>query len=247
MTFKTTPKWVSYERQAHLVRLFVNYPDNCLLGHYLCTNPEHYRYNSESYYTVAMESKQPILNEDIETSHDENGNIILKDWSKYKLDDNGNPIYINTYTAVPVVETKQKFSRLYDKLSDTCIQNWRADDRQTDLAEWKRERYNLHTLNERTLPVRGRFSYISNVIWHESQPIYYIEGIGMNGLTLKPFAKVKLSSSYEYLYVDLGTSLRAVSKNKKRKAIRYHKPLPSSVDAVIADTVGKAVKEYLGI
>ena len=42
----------------------------------------------------------------------------------------------------------------------------------------------------------------------------------MNGLTLKPFAKVKLSSSYEYLYVDLGTSLRAVSKNKKRKAIR---------------------------
>ena len=28
MTFKTTPKWVSYERQAHLVRLFVNYPDN---------------------------------------------------------------------------------------------------------------------------------------------------------------------------------------------------------------------------
>ena len=69
----------------------------------------------------------------------------------------------------------------------------------------------------------------------------------MNGLTCKPFAKVKLSSSYEYLYVDLGTSLRALSKNKKRKAIRYHKPLPSSVDAVIADTIGKAVKEYLAI
>ena len=42
MKFKTSPKWVSYERQAHLLRLFVNYPDNCLLGHYLCTNPEHY-------------------------------------------------------------------------------------------------------------------------------------------------------------------------------------------------------------
>jgi hypothetical protein len=67
----------------------------------------------------------------------------------------------------------------------------------------------------------------------------------MNGLTLKPFALVKLASSNQQLYIDLGTSLRGVSKNRKRKAIRYHKPLPSQVNEMVTKLVGEAVKDYL--
>jgi len=67
----------------------------------------------------------------------------------------------------------------------------------------------------------------------------------MNGLTCKPFAKVKIASSYYHLYIDLGDCLKSISKNRKRKAIRYHKPLPQSVDELINDKIANAVKHYL--
>ena len=82
-------------------------------------------------------------------------------------------------------------------------------------------------------------------IFHDQQPIYYREGLGMNGLTLTPFAKVKISSSYMRLYVDLGNSLREVSKNKRRKAVRYGKQLPKSIEQRIAEQVWLAVRDYL--
>jgi len=68
---------------------------------------------------------------------------------------------------------------------------------------------------------------------------------GMDCLKLKPFAKVKLSSSYQHLYVDLGDSLRSVSKNRKRKAIRYNKPLPQSANDIVSKLIIEAVKDYL--
>ena len=133
----------------------------------------------------------------------------------------------------------------YEVFIESLIDDWQADDRAQALADWQAERKAIHALNEKRLPLRGRFNNISSTIWHESQPIYYLESIGMNGLTLKPFAKVKLSSSYQHLYIDLGDSLRCISKNKKRKAVRYHKPLPQSVDEIVAQLIMKAVKDYL--
>ena len=100
-------------------------------------------------------------------------------------------------------------------------------------------------MNEKRLPLRGRFNNISSTIWHENQPIYYLESMGMDCLKLKPFAKVKLSSSYQHLYVDLGDSLRSVSKNRKRKAIRYNKPLPKSANDIVSKLIIEAVKHYL--
>ena len=67
----------------------------------------------------------------------------------------------------------------------------------------------------------------------------------MNGLTLTPFAKVKIGSSYMRLYVDLGDSLRGVSKNKRRKAVRYGRQLPKSIEQRIAERVWLAVRDYL--
>ncbi len=133
----------------------------------------------------------------------------------------------------------------YEIFIERLIDDWQAEDRQQSSLDWKAESKAMHSLGERKLPLRGRFNNISSVIWHDQQPIYYLEGLGMSGITLTPFAKVKLSSSYMRLYVDLGDSLRDVSKNKRRKAIRYGKPLPKSVDNRIADKVWQAVKHYL--
>jgi hypothetical protein len=133
----------------------------------------------------------------------------------------------------------------YEVFIESLINDWKADDRETNRLEWKNELKIMHSMNEKTLPMRGRFNGVSSDIWHDSQPIYYLESMGMDGLKLKPFAKVKLSSSYQHLYVDLGDSLRSVSKNRKRKAIRYNKPLPQSANDIVSKLIIEAVKDYL--
>jgi len=133
----------------------------------------------------------------------------------------------------------------YQIYIEGLIDNWKADDREQATIDLLVERKALHSLGERRYPITGRFNNISMDIFHDRQPLYYREGLGMNGLTLTPFAKVRISSSYMRLYVDLGDSLRKVSKNKRRKAIRYAKQLPKSVEQRIAERVWLAVRDYL--
>ena len=133
----------------------------------------------------------------------------------------------------------------YEVFIESLINDWKADDRETNALVWKNERKIMHSMSEKTLPMRGRFNGVSSDIWHDSQPIYYLESMGMDGLKLKPFAKVKLSSSYQHLYVDLGDSLKSISKNRKRKAMRYNKPLPQSANAIVSKLIIEAVKDYL--
>jgi hypothetical protein len=133
----------------------------------------------------------------------------------------------------------------YEIFIESLIDDWQAEDREQATLDWQAERKAMHTLNEKNLPLRGRFNNISSEIWHESQPIYYLESIGMDGLKLKPFAKVKLSSSFQHLYIDLGESLRGISKNRKRKAIRYNKQLPAQANEIVSQLIMEAVKHYL--
>jgi len=131
----------------------------------------------------------------------------------------------------------------YDTEIVRIIGYWKLDDREARQALWETERKAIHSLNERNYKA-GRFGSVSSVIFHESQPLYYIDGLGMSGLTLKPFVKVKLSSSYTHLYIDLGESLRKVSKHSKRKAIRYGKP-SVQVNEIISSKTNDAVLDYL--
>lgn len=133
----------------------------------------------------------------------------------------------------------------YSIFIESLIGDWQADDRQQARLEWLAERKAMHSLGERSYPLSGRFSAISQAIWHDSQPLYYLEALGISGITFKPFAKVKLASSYMRLHVDLDDSLRTVSKNKRRKAIRYGKPLPKPASDRIAERILKAVRDYL--
>lgn len=169
------PKWSTPERQAHLIKLFVDSGGFCIFGHKNCPFPEHH-------YQVYIES---------------------------------------------------------------LISQWKADDRQQASLEWEAESTALHSLGERRFPILGRFNNISMDVWHDSQPLFYIEKLGMDAVRLQPFAKVKLSSSYVRLYVGLGGALRTTSKNRKRKIVRYGKPLSKQAEAKVFELVKQAVSDYL--
>lgn len=133
----------------------------------------------------------------------------------------------------------------YELFANDLIKDWVIADREQRQAELIAEMRALHSFGERTYPLRGQFSAISKEIWGGSQPLFYIQNLGMSGITLTPFAKVRVSSSYMRLYVDLGDTLRTVGKCKRRKAIRYGKPLPKEAEAKVRLEVRKAIRHYL--
>jgi hypothetical protein len=223
------PKWASPERQTYLVKLFTESGSKCLQGHVNCPMLEHYAHIERKPGTIAKAV-------DVRC-YDASGNTLK--------DKDGNALYLTVYQSQPIIEAEQTFVTQYELLSEIAIDGWKADTRQQSNLDWQAEARAMHSLGERKSPLRGRFSNISQDIWHDQQPLFYVECLGMSGITLTPFAKVKLSSSYMRLFVDLGDCLRSVSKNKRRKAVRYGKPLPKSVDNRIADKVWQAVKHYL--
>ncbi len=164
------PKWLTPERKAHLVNLFIRSGGFCVFGHKPCPYPNHH----------------------------------------------------------------------YELFVEDLIRDWIDDDRARRLAEQKAEREALHKLGERQHPLRGQFSAIGKDIFYASQPQYYIEGISVSGLTFRPFAKVRLASSFMRLYIDLADSLKDTSKNAKRKALRYGKLTDNA-----RRRINGAVKHYL--
>jgi hypothetical protein len=133
----------------------------------------------------------------------------------------------------------------YEVYIEKLIADWKVDDRQQDKADWQEERKRLHSLGERHYPLRGQFSSIAKDIYFANQPLFYLLGLGISGLTFTPFAKVRLASSFVNLYVDLGDRLRGVSKNQRRKAIRYGKALPLELQREVEQVIRLAVRHYL--
>ena len=169
------PRWATPDRQALLVRLFIDSGGFCIYGHKNCPIPEHH----------------------------------------------------------------------YQLYSEDLIADWKAEDRRQRIAEWKAEQRQLHRTSDRRYPLKGQFSGVSKDIFFDTQPQYYIVALGISGLTCKPIAQVRLSSSFVNLYIELGDSLRSLSKNKRRKAIRYGKPLPSPIETAIIGICREAVRHYL--
>ena len=133
----------------------------------------------------------------------------------------------------------------YYLYSECLIKDWKLVDKEQSQADWEAQRKAFHSLGGRTYPIRGQFSAVSRDIYAESQPLYYLEGQAVSGVTLTPFVRARIASTYVRLYVDLGEALRQVSKSKRRKAIRYGKPLPQNIRQAISKMVLEAVKDYL--
>ena len=135
----------------------------------------------------------------------------------------------------------------YEAFIEGLIQYWIAADRARDNAEWQAESHILHRTAERREPLHGQFSGIAKDIFFANQPQYYVEGLGMSGVQLSPFAKVRISSSFMRLHIDLADSLREATKNQKRKAIRYGKPLPRYIEEKINQLIRNAITHYFSV
>ena len=115
---------------------------------------------------------------------------------KLFLDSGGFCIYGHTACSIP--------EHHFEIYIERVIGDWKAEDREQARLDWEAERKALHSLGERRYPISGRFNNISQDIFHDRQPLYYLEALGISGLNLQPFAKVKIASSYMRLYIDLG-------------------------------------------
>jgi hypothetical protein len=222
------PKWATNERQAQTLDLWAKYGNRCLLGHTACDDFEHYIYHKPK--PLFGIKPKPIK------CVDRYGNPIL--------DNNGQPLWTVEYETIPHWVTNPEVIRLYDLKLAEVIGDWIAEDRQAKAFERKAISRMLHLIPE-VGALRGQFNAISRDIYHESQPTYFIECLGISGLTFNPFAKVRIASSYTRLLVDLKAPLTSVSKNRKRKYIRYGKGLPIEVQREVELTCNKAIAHYL--
>ncbi len=132
----------------------------------------------------------------------------------------------------------------YEIFIEGLIADWKADDRTQAQAEWQAEYKVRHSTNDRRYPLHGRFSAVSQDVFYDQQPEFFLEGLGVSGLNFKPFAKLRLASSFMRLHVDLGDTLKGLSKSQRRKAIRYGK-IPKEIHDKIHDACWLAVKHYL--
>jgi len=131
----------------------------------------------------------------------------------------------------------------YVPFTEGLILDWIADDREERNALRKIEQRAMHSLGE-IGKVKGQFDAVSRDIFYANQPLYYIGGLGISGLTFRPFAKVRLSSSFICLHVDITSEIRSISKNKRRKAVRYGR-LPFGFMETIEQRCSLAVHHYL--
>ena len=222
------PKWVTPNRQAYLVKLWAEYGNKCLYGHNACPIASHYVYFEPKAETIAVPIKLPC--------HDADNNPIKVD---------GKQLYLTVYGTKTVATQVKKIARLYELKSELVIKDWQASDREQDTADWLEEQKRLHSLAERRQPIRGQFSNIAKDVYFSQQPSYYLLGLGISGLTFKPFARIRLASSYLNLFIDIGDTLKGVSKNKKRKAMRYGKHLPVETQRELDQVCKLAVTHYL--
>jgi len=220
-------KWANPYRQAHLVNLFVLYGNRCLQGHPVCPHPDHYLQHMPKVVTAGKAIQVPC--------HDREGNPLR--------DAHGNAKTITVYKPFKAVIHKVVVCRLYELKEGEAIAYWQADDRAQALAEWQAEQRQIHCLGERGR-AKGEFNAIGRDIFFGQQPQHYIDGLGVSGLTFRPFAKVRLASSYVVLFVDIADALRGESKNKRRKALRYGKPLPQETQRGIDQECAKAIRHY---
>jgi len=146
------------------------------------------------------------------------------------------------------VDTGEVYHPIFEAKAGEVITDWVKDDNAESLALWRKEQKAIHGLGERSYPLRGQFSAIAKEVYLSSQPQFYLMALGVSGLTFKPFAKVRIASSFMglHVYVDLGDKLKSVSKHKRRKAIRYGKALPKDVQEHIDKLCRQAVRHYLG-
>ena len=224
----TQRKWVTPERQHQLALLFSTYGNKCLKGHYCCPEVEHYLEAVPKLMAYAIVKDTPCVDKVGNTLRDSEGNIL----------------YTRSYGVGHHVGKTERLNTAYDQAIDAIVKDWVREDAVARAYLRDVESKRLHSLNEHGR-LRGHFSAISQTIYFDNQPMFTVLELGIDPLTFKPFAKVRIASSMVALHIDISEALKPLSKCKRRKSIRHGKPLPNTIAEVVSECASKAVCKYL--
>jgi hypothetical protein len=173
------PQWSTPERQRHLVLLFHKYIGYCLLGHRVCPNLDHFLTRD-----VKMQWVSEIKEEE---GMDRSGNrtgIFVKVRKSKKV-----PVYSEEYPA-----------RLYNKVAEAAIDSWKAEDRDRRSYEWHLEQQQI--VDGTYGKYGSTFDPVARDVYFQNRPEYYLVALGVNALTHRRVALIRIPSTFVYLFVD---------------------------------------------
>ncbi len=224
------PAWANPARQALLVQLFTRSEGFCVYGHKACSGrwTEH---KGQACHVTGGGCEEPqasLCRYHVERDKPRQ-TCDFRRWTTL------------TWACDYGHTCQAPFASHYQNFADELVRYWQADAREQAKLERQAEK-RIDTGESGRL--RGDWNETGRDVFHAEQPQSYIEALGMSGVTWTPFAKVRLPSSSVNLHVDLGDSLRKLSKHKRRKVVRYGKALPSEVQNRIELLVSRAVKRF---
>jgi len=222
------PLWATPERQAHLAQLHSVYGNRCLQGHLLCRDMTHY------VESVPHLLAYPVMA--VKKCMDRDYNPIL--------DKDGQPLYTTAYSAGHAIACDARPNTLYTKVIDEIAEDWRKDDLDARAYQKRLDDIAMHKLPERGR-LRGHFNAISRTIFADNQPMFEVIGLGVSGLTYQAFVKVRVASSVIALHVDITEAVKVLSRNKRKKVLRYGQPLPATIMEIVSAEASKAIADYL--
>lgn len=193
------PMWVTPERQQHLLRLWQEYGNQCLLGHRVCPEMSHY-----------LKPRQRSI----------------------------------AYGNSSVVFTEYQVKRLIDVVWAETVHYWTIDDRSQREYAWKLEQRELHRTGE-IGKFKRRFDPVERDVFSQQQPSYYMLGLGMDGVTHRQIAIVRVAGTYVHLHVDVSSAVVTLAKSKRRRLVRRGGQPPVEVQKAIESLCFEAVQDYM--
>ena len=138
----------------------------------------------------------------------------------------------------------QDFDHYYSFYSEMAIDLWKADDREGREASWQWEKKRLHASPQ--ISRRGPFDTIAREEYLAGRPIFRIEGMGVGAFTFKRVARVEIPALEKVIWVDLSGVDEGLSKNARRKLVRYRQgKLSKELEESVFARCRRAVAQYL--
>jgi len=138
----------------------------------------------------------------------------------------------------------QECPRFFQNYIEPLIKDWVDDDRGERAELWRKEQREMHRLNERRWK-KCQFDAVARDVFLQQQPDYYLEGVGISGLTFTRIAKVRVPSMPVRLFVDVADSKlpKKLGQNARKRA-RRQAALQIGEDKSIDTMCRKAVQHF---
>jgi hypothetical protein len=138
----------------------------------------------------------------------------------------------------------QECPRFFQNYIEPLIKFWVDDDREERTKLWRKEQREMHSLNERRWK-KCQFDAVARDVFLQQQPDYYLEGVGISGLTFTRIAKVRVPSMPVRLFVDVADSKmpKKLGQNARKRA-RRQAALQIGEDKSIDTMCRKAVQHF---